>query len=272
MKCSKAGQFYGNTNETVFLDGLILNDADYLQDRVDWHYHENAYFTFILEGSVLEGNKKGINECTAGSLLFHHWQDAHYNIGSKEFTRGFHVEIKPSWFESFDIPVTITEGSINIADPGVKILMYNIFKETKLAGKARQLAIDALLIQTFGLLSKATKDAGKRKPQWVNKVKDALHAEAEQWQLIDLAKLGNIHPVHLSRDFPKYFHATLGDYIRSIKIQRALSLLPNKDLSLTDIAIQCDFADQSHFIRSFKASQQLTPLRYRKLMLKKEKR
>ena len=134
------------------------------------------------------------------------------------------------------------------------------------------MAIDALLIQTFGLLSQATKDAGKRKPQWVNKVKEALHAEPEQWQLIDLAKLGNIHPVHLSRDFPKYFHATLGDYIRSIKIQRALSLLPNKELSLTDIAIQCDFADQSHFIRSFKASQQLTPLRYRKLMLKKEKR
>lgn len=272
MKCSKAGQFYGKTNETVFLDGLILNDADYLHDRVDWHYHENAYFTFILEGSVLEGNKKAINECSSGSLLFHHWQDAHYNIGSKEFTRGFHVEIQPSWFAAFDILPNTIQGSINIADPGIKILMYNIFKETKLAGKTRQLAIDTLLIKTFGLLSQATKAAGKGRPAWVNKVKDALQAAPENWQLMDLAKLGNIHPVHLSRDFPKYFHANLGDYIRSIKIQRALSLLPNKDLSLTDIAIECDFADQSHFIRSFKASQQLTPLRYRKLLLKKEQR
>ena len=272
MKCSKAGQFYGKTNETVFLDGLILNDADYLHGRVDWHYHENPYFTFLLQGSVLEGNKKVINECAAGSLLFHHWQDAHYNIGSKEVTRGFHVEIKPSWFAAFEIPANIIEGSINIADPRVKILMYNIFKETKLGGEARQLAIDALLVEAFSLLSRSTKTADKKRPAWVNKVKDALHAAPENWQLMDLAKLANIHPVHLSRDFPKYFHATLGDYIRSIKIQRALSLLPNKDLSLTDIAIQCDFADQSHFIRSFKASQQLTPLRYRKLMLKKEKR
>lgn len=272
MKCSKAGQFYGKTNETVFLDGLILNDADYLHDRVDWHYHENPYFTFLLQGSVLEGNKKQVNECTSGSLLFHHWQDAHYNIGSKEFTRGFHIEIQPSWFAAFDIPPNTIEGSINIADPRIKILMYNIFKETKLADKTRQLTIDALLIETFALLSQTTETAGKRKPIWVNKVKDALHAAPENWQLMDLAKLANIHPVHLSRDFPKYFHVTLGDYIRSIKIQRALSLLPNRDLSLTDIAIHCDFADQSHFIRSFKASQQLTPLRFRKLLLKKEPR
>ena len=97
MKFSREGEFYGKTNETVHLNGVILNDADYVLDRVDWHYHENAYFTFILQGSVLEGSKKTINECTAGTLLFHHWQDAHYNVASKEYTRGFHVEVKPSW-------------------------------------------------------------------------------------------------------------------------------------------------------------------------------
>jgi AraC family transcriptional regulator len=272
MKCSKPGQFYGENNETVFLKGIILDDSDYLKDRVDWHFHENAYFTFILEGSVLEGSKNGINECSAGSLLFHNWQDPHYNIGSKEFTRGFHVEIETAWFGSFDISTGSSEGSINITDPAVKILMYNIFKETKLGGVNRQLAIDALLVETFSLLSTITATGNKKKPAWVNTIRDALHATTENWQLTDLAKLANIHPVHLSREFSKYFNATLGDYIRTIKVQRALSLLPNKDLSLTDISIECGFADQSHFIRSFKSLQQLTPLHYRKLLLNKATR
>lgn len=269
MKCSKPGQFYGKTNETVFLKGVILNDADYIHDRVDWHFHENSYFTFILEGGTIDGNKKQVYECAAGGLLFHNWQDAHYNIASNKFTRGFHVEILPEWFESYDIPVDTIEGSINIADPSMKVLMYTIFKETKLNQSTKQLAIDALLIKIFGLMSRKTSKVTDRNPGWVSKVREALHDPTENWQLADLAKLADVHPVHLSRTFSKYFNTTLGDYIRTVKIQQALSLLPDKEISLTDIAIQCGFADQSHFIRSFKSYQEVTPLRYRKLLLKK---
>ena len=270
MKCSKAGHFYGNTNETLYLNGIILNDANYLHDRVDWHFHENAYFTFLLEGFVQEGNKRGVNDCSAGSLLFHNWQDAHYNIGSKKFTRGFHVEIYPSWFSSFDIDTHITEGSINIQDPSIKRLMYTIFKESKSGGSSRQLAIDALLIELFQSISRSGKAAAKRRPTWVKKIEDALHDDSASWGLTDLAKIADIHPVHLSRDFSKYFHTTLGDYIRQLKVQQALSLMPNKDLSLTEISAQCNFSDQSHFIRTFKSYQHMTPLSYRKLLLKKQ--
>ena len=129
MKCSKPGEFYGKSNETLVLDGIILNDSDYIYDTVDWHYHENAYFTFLLEGSSLDGNKKQIHECSTGSLLFQNWQDPHYNIGSKQYTRGFHVEILPSWFAFHHIPVNLVQGSIIIMDPSLKILMYNFFKE-----------------------------------------------------------------------------------------------------------------------------------------------
>jgi AraC family transcriptional regulator len=269
MKYSRSGQFYGKNNETVSLKGIILDDSDYSHDRVDWHYHENAYFTFLLEGAVLEGNKKGTNECSAGSLLFHNWQDPHYNIGSNQFTRGFHVEIDAGWFSSFHLTDSISEGTINIADPRVKLLMYNIFKETKLGGNLRQLAIDTLLIQIFGILQHTAGTREKGKPRWVSIIRDALHTTTEDWQLTDLAKLVNIHPVHLSREFPKHFNTTVGNYIRAIKIQKALSLLSNKDLSLTDISIECGFADQSHFIRVFKNFQQLAPLHYRKLLLNK---
>lgn len=269
MKCSKPGQFYGKTNETLFLNGIVLNDADYVNEKVDWHYHENAYFTFLLQGGSLDGNKKNIHECSAGSLLFQNWQDPHYNVKSKHFTRGFHVEIDPSWFNNFHIPVQVVEGSIRITDPSLKTLMYNVFKESKFYTGKSQLAIDTLLIQLLSSLTPEKRTCNNQVPAWVRVIKEALHAAPDHWKLIDLAKIANVHPVHLSRQFPKYFKATLGDYIRTIKVQKALSLLPNEHLTLTSIAAECGFADQSHFIRSFKSCFKITPLHYRKLLLKR---
>jgi len=269
MNRSKTGQFYGVTSETILLEGVTLTDTEYTQDRVPWHYHEHDYFTFILEGCVLEGNKKDIYECSAGDLLYHNWQDAHYNIGSPEYTRGFHLELAPAWYARFDIDAELTQGSIRISDPQIKMGMYNIFKETKLSGTAGQLGIDALLVDIFANLGRIGRTAENKKPKWVATIKELLNDAGDNWRLTDLAKLVNIHPVHLSREFPRYFHTTLGDYVRIIRLQRALSLLPDPELSLTDIALQCNFADQSHFIRSFKTYYHLAPLHYRKLLQKR---
>ncbi len=129
MNCSKPGQFYGKVNETLFLNGVILNDSEYVQDFVDWRYHENAYFTFLLAGGSIDGNRKTTHEISAGSLLFQNWQDPHYNAKSNVYTRGFHVEVDPSWFTGFDIPVNLVEGSIRITDPAVIKLMYNVLRK-----------------------------------------------------------------------------------------------------------------------------------------------
>src|SRR3954469_11030740 len=120
MKESRKGEFYGQTNTTINLDGITLTDTVYTHDKVDWHYHENAYFTFILQGNVIEGNKNEIYNCSAGSLLFHNWQEPHYNIKPEGFTRGFHIELEKSWFTDLDFSTTGLQGSINIADPDVK--------------------------------------------------------------------------------------------------------------------------------------------------------
>jgi AraC family transcriptional regulator len=268
MKCSKPGQFYGKTNEKLLLNGMILDDSIYIHDRVDWHYHQNPYFTFLLHGGVIEGSKKGINECSSGSLLFHNSENPHYNIGTKLPTRGFHVEVTRDWFSSFEVPDNIAAGTVNITDPRIRMLMYRIFKETKLGDQTKQLSIDSLMIEIFTLLSSpGTAPANRAKPGWLQVITEALHTTTENWQLDELAKLAGVHPVHLCREFHRHFNTTVGDYIRTVKIRKALALLPDKDLSLTDISILCGFADQSHFIRVFKSFQQITPLQYRKLLL-----
>ena len=267
MNTLQTGQFYGVTNETTTHGGLTLTDTEYTHERVDWHYHQNAYFTFILDGRVIEGNKKETYHCTPGSLLFHNWQEAHYNIKPKGFTRGFHIELEEDWFNTYGINPDAMQGSINLKDPQLKLLMYNIFKEAKLDGMTGTLAINTLLIELFGKAVNAEARLTHQKPLWVTQLRNILHDDpTANWSLEQLAKQLNIHPVHLSRDFSRYFNCGLGEYIRTIKVQQALSLMANKNTSLTTIALQCGFADQSHFNRSFKAMHQITPLAYRKIL------
>jgi AraC-like DNA-binding protein len=267
MKRSERGFFYGDTTELLRLDGVTLTDTVYAQGRVDWHFHEDDYFTFLLLGGMCEGNRKEVYECVAGDLLFHNWQDAHYNIGSGRFTRGFHVELSDPWYEKLGIPANLTEGSIRLSDPLVKTVMYDLFKEAKLSGTEGQLGVDALLTQIFGILGKMREArGGAGKPVWVGRVREMLQDGTQDWTLIGLATEVNIHPVHLSREFPKHFHTHLGDYLRMIKVQRAMTLLGEPGRQLTEIAFHCGFADQSHFIRSFKSYHGVTPHQYRRLL------
>ncbi len=268
MRNLVTGQFYGTTNETIHLNGITLTDTEYTHEKVGWHFHENAYFTFILEGKLLEGNKKEVFSCNAGTLLFHNCQEAHYNIKPRGFTRGFHLELDQKWFDSFGIRADSISGSLILDSPGMKRLMYNIFRETKFSAESGQPAIDALLLDLLSSLSGVKESYLKKRPGWVGKITEILKDATEDLSLSEIAMMLDIHPAHLSRHFPRYFKCNLGDYIRTVKLQRALSLLPKRDLSLTEIAMNCNFADQSHFIRSFKAQYQITPFGYRKLLLK----
>jgi AraC family transcriptional regulator len=269
MKRSERGFFYGDTTELIRLDGVTLTDTLYDQGRVDWHFHEDDYFTFLLLGGMREGNRKEVYECVAGDLIFHNWQDRHFNIGSGLHTRGFHVELSDHWYERLGIPANLTEGSMQLKDPLVRSMMYSVFKEAKLSGERAQLGVDVALAQLFGILGKmreARTDGGGRQPGWVDRIREMLHDGSEDWSLVRLANEVNVHPAHLSREFSRYFHTGLGDYLRLVKVHRAMTLLGDPERLLTEIAFECGFADQSHFIRSFRNYYGVTPLEYRRLI------
>lgn len=267
MKLLQSGQFYGQTNNTIILNGLTLTDTEYTQEKVDWHYHANAYFTFILQGNIIEGNKKEVYNCSAGELLFHNWQEPHYNIKPKGFTRGFHIELGKKWLQQVNLPLGDLTGSMNIQNPDTKLLFYRIFKETKINDEITCLSIESLLLQALEQTMWDNQTSFNKNPAWVNKVKEILNDTfCEKLTLTELSYSLNIHPAHLSRDFSKYFHCTLGNYIRKLKIQKSLVLLSKKNISLSSIAFECGFADQSHFIRCFKDIVGVAPFTYKRLI------
>jgi AraC family transcriptional regulator len=261
-----SGEFFGITDQKLDTDGLILTNTLYTHDYVDWHYHENAYFTFILSGKVMEGNKKGKIDLSAGSLLFHNAQESHYNIKPKGETRGMHLEIEQRWMNELYANGNINEGSFEVEHPKIKILFYKILRESRIADPMISSSIEQLVIEAMDALF-IRHSKSRFRPSWINTLSDLL--QDHYLSPIDvkaIAKEIDIHPVHLSRSFSKYFGCTMAEYIRQLKVERALSQLSVSQHSLSTIAYQSGFADQSHMIRCFKEMSGNTPSIYRKMI------
>lgn len=267
MENLTAGNFFGNTDQTIRLDGLIITNTEYTHRFVDWHYHDNAYFTFLIAGKVSEINKKEHHKCGPGTLLFHNCQDAHYNQKPEGYTRGMHLELSPDWL-SQSAHKDIAEGSFEIINPLVKSLFHQILLSTKNTDDTTPLTLHSLALNALDGLSGSSYPSGhKQPPAWVNMLAQLLHDSSQlSHSLESLSNTIGIHPVHLSRYFPKYFGCNLGAYIRRIRLCRAAAELNSEKKTTTQIALESGFYDQTHLTRCFKEEFRYTPHQYRRYL------
>ncbi|MDT3405610.1 chromate resistance protein ChrB domain-containing protein [Mucilaginibacter terrae] len=132
--------------------------------------------------------------------------------------------------------------------------------------------IDQLLLNVYNNYLKEQKAA--KVPGWVTEIKDFIQDQLDinlTLSLSDVSNQLNVHPAYLSREFSKYFdNQTFGDYVRKMRIEKAISFLQSTSYSLSEIAYLTGFSDQSHFTRIFKKYTGQSPSIYRK-MLKKSK-
>lgn len=86
-------------------------------------------------------------------------------------------------------------------------------------------------------------------------VKDTAKELCEQFHLSEK---------YISRYFKEHFHITLSQYITHLRLEHAKQLLQDTDTPVTEIAMQSGYQNVSYFIRSFKKTYGVSPLKYRK--------
>jgi AraC-like DNA-binding protein len=109
-------------------------------------------------------------------------------------------------------------------------------------------------------------------PDWVKGLKELIQDQIDtnlSLTLKDLSKDLDVNPSYISREFSKHFdNLSYGDYIRKLRIERAIELLKTATYTLTEIAYLTGFSDQSHFTRIFKQQTGRTPSEYKKILSK----
>ena len=88
---------------------------------------------------------------------------------------------------------------------------------------------------------------------------------AEPITLADVASAVHLSPSYLSSLFKDFFQVSLWSYIITKRIEKAISLLMDKNNQYTilEIALQCGFNNTTNFNRAFRKHTGLTPSEYR---------
>jgi len=140
-----------------------------------------------------------------------------------------------------------------------------LYKEFREMDEASPLAIEGLALEMLAEVSRRkVKVADRRPPRWLSQALDLLHEQfSERLTIAYLATSVGVQPVHLAREFRKFYRRTIGEHIRQLRIEHACGELCVSDASLAAIASAAGFSDQSHFSRTFKRLMLMTPAQYR---------
>ncbi len=125
-----------------------------------------------------------------------------------------------------------------------KIELYRIYLELLLEDQYSEQAITQTLQSLFW------KGDHENPGDWLIKLETILQDRWNEFlSLEDLSAELCIHPVTISKYFAKSKGITLSNYMRKIKVKKAVDLLINSSYSISEIALTCGFSDQSHLTR-----------------------
>lgn len=225
------------------------------------HFHENAHLNFILNGGVIDKRQKSEMERQSGDLMFFHAGEPHQTIYKRLPETNIYFEINDGLFADKSFGESCQIESLSNR-PNTKFTALKIYKEFVTNDEFSECSIEMLLLD---LLCSETRTKNVR-PGWLDKVIELLNDSwNEPLSLKDLAAAANVYPTTISKHFPKYVSCTLGEYRRRLKIEKSLGFIKTSHQSLTEIAYQCGFADQSHFTRTFKQLTGFLPRQYETL-------
>jgi len=147
--------------------------------------------------------------------------------------------------------------------------LYNWAKHLQ-KEKHTQNPVDHIFIDVYNKFIKQ-KSAQKKTPVWVTELKHIIQDQIDSnLTLTQISKSLHINPSYLSREFSKHFNSlSFGEYIRKLRIEKAIDLMGQNSYSLTEIAYLTGFSDQSHFTRIFKKHTGQNPSAYKKKLGKR---
>lgn len=81
--------------------------------------------------------------------------------------------------------------------------------------------------------------------------------------LDELTQVANLSKSSLHRAFVKAFEMSVIDYLNRLRMQKSIELMKNRDLTITDIALQTGFTDSNYFSRKFREIYGVSPKEFR---------
>jgi AraC-like DNA-binding protein len=256
------------------LNNLELLHASYVTHAFVPHVHEGFAIGVIETGAETFDYRHDRHVAPAGSIVLINPGEPHTGQGLTANGWAYRMlypeaallqQVASQWAgHTRDVPF-FPQPVIYDDELARRILNLHITLE----GSPVKLERESSFWEIFGLLiARHADDCSSLRPvrddvKSVVKAQDYLNAHfGEDVSLNQLALNVEASPFHLLRTFRRIVGLTPHAYLTQIRVQRAKRLLLS-DMSITQVALDTGFSDQSHFTRRFKQIVGVTPGQYR---------
>jgi AraC family transcriptional regulator len=229
------------------------------------HTHKFASFSFVLNGNYAETINRRTHSRQASTIIFHPPEESHA-VEFENDVRILSVEFSLERLSKIRQHSVIFDASTSCRSERTNWLGNKIHQEFCRMDAFSMLALEGLILELLAEASRCKIGANENIPRWLIQTKNLLHENfTEPFTLEEIAKIADVHPVHLSRVFREKFDCTIGEYVRRLRVEFASKQIASTENSLCEIAHAAGFADQSHLNKTFKTVFGSTPAEYRKL-------
>lgn len=259
------GQFYGRVVEGAEALGISVREVgDLPPGGVPRHAHEHAHFCLVISGryEVESGDLRG--RCRDLTLLFHPAGTVHEDRFLATGGRALMISLEPELIERSGDP-SLADRSVALDDPEIGFPASRIRHELRAPDGLSGLSIEGLALELLSRVSRRVEWSDTRRPRWLDRAVALLRESATTpARVTDVAAEVGVHPVHLARVFRRCLGLAPGEYLRRVRIRRAMDLIERSTDPLSTIACRAGFCDQSDFTRAFRREMGTTPGGYRR--------
>lgn len=252
---------------TAEVGGLRVTDAWFPPGvHVPPHHHDRACFAVVVEGSFDVRFARGTHDCPSATVWTEPAGERHANRAEDGGARVVVVQPDHTRAELLRPLDPLLSGIHHFSSTGIAGLARRTMHELRHSDGVAELSLESLALEMLvsAFRQRPQARATSRRPVWLSRAQEYLHAHfRDRIALSEIARQAGVHPVHLSRVFRSHFGASIGDYVRGLRLDWAAERLLRSADPLSDISLAAGFADQSHFTRAFKQHTGLTPGRYR---------
>ncbi|MEM6675629.1 MAG: AraC family transcriptional regulator [Planctomycetota bacterium] len=212
------------------------------------HGHDRFHVSYVWSGrghserrSIRWDRRDAIWCYPAGAV--HRW------IPSSPRTRSLNIELSEARLT--ELGCTEGEAFEHLAKrPWLETELVRLLFELSGPPEDREASVSMQLAEILGSQSE---HEPRGCPPWAAVIRELLE---DRWddplELRDLAEAAGVHPVTISRSFRRLFGDTFARFRRRLRVERSLGPLLDERMPLSELALACGFADQSHFTRAFR--------------------
>lgn len=253
-------KYFGITDKSIKTESFNISITKHpAQSKISTHAHSKPYLCLLASGIYQEESNTS-TLITTGDILYRTANYEHANCFLNQDSVCLNIEIdnEVDFVNHNDFKLPLTESKNNNSLESYKVL-YAV---------KHGLSNDLLNIYCYEtMLAHSDSLMNKGDLNWIKQVKEYINDNPlTTISLQEMSQLFGLHPNYIVRKFKDVTGMKLSDYLTKIRLEHSIVNLIKSEMSLTKIALNSGFYDQSHFNRNFKKYLETTPKYFRKII------